>query len=229
MSYQAPFVDAATSVDPVNRENMFISYYSYGSILGLALDLSLRQNKLNLDDYMKLVWQTYGKNEKPYTVNDLHQTLKKYAGNEFGDTFFSKYISKSQMPDYKTLLASVGVDLIQDGAPYFGASVNANNDGSVTIKRNTSIGSPAYKAGLDRDHIITAINGVILSIDKTFDASMAEYKVGDKLKVTYIAFGETRTTEVELAASPTYVTQMAEKTGAKVDKKTLERRNDWLN
>ena len=54
MSFQAPFVDAATSVDPVNRENTFISYYSYGSVLGLALDLSLRQNNLNLDDYMKL-------------------------------------------------------------------------------------------------------------------------------------------------------------------------------
>ncbi len=61
MSYQAPFVDASTSVDPVNRENTFISYYSYGSVLGLALDLSLRQQGLNLDDYMKLVWQTYGK------------------------------------------------------------------------------------------------------------------------------------------------------------------------
>ena len=28
MSYQAPFVDAARSVDPVNRSNIFISYYS---------------------------------------------------------------------------------------------------------------------------------------------------------------------------------------------------------
>lgn len=39
MSYQAPFVDAAKSVDETNRENTFISYYSYGSMLGLALDL----------------------------------------------------------------------------------------------------------------------------------------------------------------------------------------------
>src|SRR5690606_24228781 len=75
MSYQAPFVDAATSVDPVNRENTFISYYSYGSVLGLALDLSLRKNGLNLDGYMKLVWQTYGKKEVPYTLQDLRQTL----------------------------------------------------------------------------------------------------------------------------------------------------------
>ena len=55
MSNQAPFVDAATAVDPVNRENMFISYYSYGSVLGLALDLSLREKNLSLDDFMKLM------------------------------------------------------------------------------------------------------------------------------------------------------------------------------
>ncbi len=36
MSYQAPFVDAARSVDDINRDNTFISYYSYGSMLGLG-------------------------------------------------------------------------------------------------------------------------------------------------------------------------------------------------
>src|SRR5690606_9429794 len=73
MSYQAPFVDAATSLDPVNRENTFISYYTYGSVLGLALDLSLRNlNKgLSLDGFMQSVWQNYGKTEIAYTVRDL--------------------------------------------------------------------------------------------------------------------------------------------------------------
>ena len=63
------------SVDPVNRDNTFISYYSYGSALGLALDLSFREKDLSLDDYMKLVWTTFGKNEKPYEVKDLHNAL----------------------------------------------------------------------------------------------------------------------------------------------------------
>src|SRR5690606_41851505 len=44
MSRQAPFVDAATSVDPHNRANTFISYYTYGAALGLALDLELRRD-----------------------------------------------------------------------------------------------------------------------------------------------------------------------------------------
>lgn len=75
MSEQAPFVDAATAVDPVNRENTFISYYSYGSVLGLALDLSLREKDLNLDDFMKEMWKNFGKQEVAYTVHDIEKPL----------------------------------------------------------------------------------------------------------------------------------------------------------
>src|SRR5690606_16623545 len=138
MSYQAPFVDAATSVDPVNRENTFISYYSYGSVLGLALDLSLRKNGLNLDGYMKLVWQTYGKKEVSYTIQELRQTLVQYAGKEFRNHFFDNYIYKSEMPDYGPLFATVGVVLKQAlDKPYFGASVTVNQFGAGIIQRNT--------------------------------------------------------------------------------------------
>lgn len=42
MSRRAPFVDAAVSVDPTNRVNTFVSYYTRGALLGLARDLTLR-------------------------------------------------------------------------------------------------------------------------------------------------------------------------------------------
>ena len=42
MSQQAPFTDAAVSIDPQNRANIFISYYTYGAGIALAIDLSLR-------------------------------------------------------------------------------------------------------------------------------------------------------------------------------------------
>jgi len=113
MSYQAPFVDAATSVDPVNRENTFISYYSYGSVLGLALDLSLREKGLNLDDFMKSVWIKYGKTEIPYTLENLHAALSEFAGKSFGDDFFNSYVYQSNMPNYTPLLNNAGVLLEQ--------------------------------------------------------------------------------------------------------------------
>jgi len=229
MSYQAPFVDAATSVDAVNRENTFISYYSYGTVLGLALDLSLRQNKLNLDDYMKLVWQTYGKNEIPYTITDLHQSLVQYAGKELGDSFFNNYIYNSGMPDFATLFSSVGVVLKQDmEKPYFGASVAIPDYGTGIVQRNTFIGSPAYRAGLDRGDVITAINSVPLTKGQDFGDLISKFQVGESVKVDFIRHGLPRTTTVVLMGNPAYTLHLMEKEGGKPSKKVLKNRKDWL-
>ena len=43
MSQLAPFVDAAVSIDRTTWGNTFISYYTWGAAIGLALDLSLRE------------------------------------------------------------------------------------------------------------------------------------------------------------------------------------------
>src|SRR6266404_5778311 len=62
MSEWAAFADAARSVDPTDQSRTFISYYTYGSAIALALDLSLRevsQGKLSLDDFMKMMWKLH--------------------------------------------------------------------------------------------------------------------------------------------------------------------------
>ncbi|MFS4468801.1 M61 family metallopeptidase [Maribacter sp. 2210JD10-5] len=229
MSYQAPFVDAATAVDPVNRENTFISYYSYGSILGLALDLSLRQNDLNLDDYMKLVWNSYGKSEIPYTITDLHKSLNQYAGEAFGNLFFENYIYKSNMPDYKALLASVGLALNQKNEiPYFGVAAAIDEDLNGVIKSNPKIGTPAYKASLDKGDVITAINGTSFPNGEQFTSFIEKQQVGDTLKFDFKRFGIQKTTNVVLEASPLYTIYLEEKEGEKPSDEILKKRKDWL-
>ena len=229
MSYQAPFVDAATSVDPVNRENTFISYYSYGSVLGLALDLSLRQNNLNLDDFMKQVWQTYGKNETPYVMEDLQSTLNNYAGKSFGDNFFNSYIYKSGEPDYSTLFETVGVVLKQNQEnSYFGVAVSLDGDGNGEIESNPKIGSPAYIAGLDKGDIITAINGTSFPKGQQFDDYVEQFKVGDTLDIIFERFGIEKTTSLRLKANPDYAIYLEEKMGKQPTKKILKNRKAWL-
>ena len=229
MSYQAPFVDAATSVDPVNRENTFISYYSYGSILGLALDLSLREEKLNLDDFMKLVWKQYGKTEKPYVIENLQQVLAEYAGSDFASTFFNKYIYKSEMPDYSSLLNSVGVTLKQNSEePDFGVAVSLDGDGHGEIQSNPKMGTPAYDAGLDKGDIITNINGSGFPDGQQFSTYIQKLKVGDTLKLSFNRFGVERKTNVILKANPDYRLLLTEKEGDKPSKKQLRQRADWL-
>ncbi|MCV6630806.1 MAG: peptidase M61, partial [Flavobacteriaceae bacterium] len=144
MSKLAPFKDAAVYIDRTDWNNTFVSYYSYGSVLGLALDLALRDKDLNLDDFFKQLWQAYGKLEKPYTIAQLHQSLNQYAGKEFGDAFFNNYIYQSKIPNYKQLFAALGVQFHQPHitTAYVGGNIKHN-----IIQQSSLINEPLAKAG----------------------------------------------------------------------------------
>lgn len=230
MSYQAPFVDASTSIDPVNRENTFVSYYSYGSMLGLALDLSLRNKGLDLDGYMELLWKKYGKTEIPYTLADLQNSLNDYAGASFGDSFFDKYIHKSGMPDYATLLGSVGILLEQKGdRPYFGSSVShGGSGGPPALTSYPRRGSPAYRAGLDRGDVLSSINGSPVPSDEKFEEYLARFKTSDLLKIEFIRHGQKKSTELQLQPSLDYGLLLMEDTGQKPSQAMLKARKAWL-
>ncbi|RLD25948.1 MAG: peptidase M61 [Bacteroidetes bacterium] len=225
MSYQAPFVDAARSIDPVNKSNTFISYYSYGDMLGLALDLSLREKELNLDDYMKLVWNTFGTNETPYTVQDLHSTLSEYAGKEFGDYFFNNYIYKSDMPDMERLFSNVGVSLTQDKSKVaFGANVR---DGKIS--GNTRIESSAYNAGLENGDKIIKFDDFALSDDLDFNTVLNKFKPDDEVIIVYERLGKTRETKAILQEDLSYTISPYEASGLELDDKKKQARDAWLN
>jgi predicted metalloprotease with PDZ domain len=224
MSYQAPFVDAATSVDPVNRENTFISYYSYGSVLGLALDLNLRSKGLNLDDFMKQVWNTYGKTEVSYTIEDLHKSLAKYAGAAVADEFFGNYIYKSEMPKYADLFKTVGLKLTQDvDKGYFGASLKAN-DSLVQITSNPKIDSPAYNAKLNSGDQITTVNENPISSMEDWEKIIKESKPETVLNIIYMRDKKEAKTKVTLSKDPTYTISIDDN----ADKKAVTARQNWL-
>jgi len=228
MSYQAPFVDAAQSVDPVNRENTFISYYTYGSVLGLALDLSLRQmeNDKNLDDFMKLMWQRYGKTEIPYVVRDIEATLADYAGEEFAKTFFSRYIYDSQMPDYGQLLQYVGVSLKQanpDRAT-LGTPIKIE-DGRGILQSNAIVGSPLYEAGIEQGDEILSIGGQSLQGADQIETLLAGFNPGDSVEIVFERWGEQKTVLAKLTADPALSTELDNDINSEI----LEQRNSWLN
>jgi predicted metalloprotease with PDZ domain len=228
MSYRAPFVDAATAIDPTNNQNTFISYYSYGSVLGLALDLSLRSmdGDMNLDDFMKLMWQKFGKTEIPYSVRDIEATLAEYAGDEFAVEFFRKHIYNSEMPDYESLLGQFGVEfkLSEPEKAELGASIR-ERDGVWQVTSNTSIGSPFYEAGIEAGDEIISIGGRKLSDVDSIDEILERRRPGQSVDVTYRRWGEETTVRVQLDRSNRIQTEMANRT----NRQNRARRDAWLS
>ncbi|MGB3465559.1 MAG: PDZ domain-containing protein [Cyclobacteriaceae bacterium] len=233
MSYQAPFVDAATSVDPTNRRSTFISYYTYGSVLGLALDLKLRNLKkgLNLDDYMKQVWMEYGKPEKPYTVQDLQEGLAEYAGKKFATSFFRDYIYNSSQPDYQKLLASVGVDYkpANAGKLTTGLSLSKRrgDKAGLIVQTYPVTNSPGYEAGLTKNDVIISMNGSAVNSREDVTALLESLEPGSTIAVRYTRFGKERQTKLKPVNDPAMKTTLLTDEVV-VDEKILNRRKQWL-
>jgi len=173
---------------------------------------------------MQLMWKRFGKTEVAYTVEDIEATLADYAGAEFAQDFFGKYIYKSEMPDYKNLFEQVGLQLSRaNEKPYFGASFNETSNG-LEISRNTLKGSPAYQADLDKGDVITSIDGIAMTSNDAFKELLSNKKIDDMLQVTFKRFGEEHKTEVRLTADPTFT--IAIDNNAK--KEVVKAREAWL-
>lgn len=231
MSNYAPFADAASSVDPKNSGNTFISYYTYGQVLGLALDLSLRNlnGTATLDEYMRLVWNRFGKNEISYSIRDLQTTLAEYTNQTFANNFFEQYILKGELPDYQKLLNSMGISLEKStpGKPYLGASLKKTDQGLV-ISSYTRIGTPAYNAGLESGDIIISIDGKIFAEVEELATFISACKPGQEILVRYKRLGEDRAVKFKVEENPMLITRLHEDAGYKVEAEKSKRRASWL-
>ncbi len=206
MSMQAPFVDAATAIDPNNRTNTFISYYTYGAVIGLGLDLTLRSRfAQNLDDFMRHVWIAHGKLEIPYTVEDLERELGIFTGDEaFASDFFERFVRGSDLPDYATLLSHAGFLLRNRaaGASFLGSVQVGSTAQGLEVRSGTRIGSPLYDAGVDRGDVLVSIDGRVLRTEADWRAAHEAHAPGETAELIYETRGTRETVQVRFAADP---------------------------
>lgn len=245
MSQMAPFVDAATAVDRTNFENTFISYYTWGESIALGLDLTLRQRsdgRITLDDFMRAMWQRFGKAggrapgyvDRPYTIADAKATLASVAGDStFADDFFARFIQGHEVPDYASLLAAAGLVLRPHArqAGFAGDLHLQDTAGGVRIAGVVPAGSPAYRAGLDRDDVITAVAGTAVRRGEDVDAAIRGVAPSTAIAVTYLhrGRGQALTTTLQTAADPSVELVPVEQAGGTLTDAQRRFRDNWLS
>ncbi|MGH7566609.1 MAG: M61 family metallopeptidase [Gemmatimonadota bacterium] len=183
--------------------NQAISFYLKGSVLGLLLDLTIRDatdGESSLDDVMRLLWERYYEQGRGYPEDGFQSAAAEVAGRSLDD-FFSRYVSGTEELPYDETLGIVGLTASQvadtsDSAATFGWRLRKQGD-DVTIS-NVLPDGPALAAGIMRDDVLVSVEGEATeTVD--LDPFLSTRSPGDDVTVTVRRLGEESEKQVTLA------------------------------
>lgn len=102
-----------------NDSTRSISYYNKGQILGVLLDVAIRDatdNRKSLDDVMRRMNDEYAKHDKFYDDSEgVRHIVEEISGKDFKD-FFARYVTGTDEIPYNNLLSAAGLQLGPDPA-----------------------------------------------------------------------------------------------------------------
>jgi predicted metalloprotease with PDZ domain len=236
-------VDAAVSIDRTAWSNTFISYYTWGAVIGLGLDLSLQEKtagKPTMEAYMRLMWTSYGVPgtkaapgvvARTYASEDLQGRLAQLAGDgAFAQEFFAKYVQGHDVPDFARLFARVGLVVRKRnaGRSWLGNTTYTFAGGGLRVG-TVPFDSPLYQAGVAEGDQIVSIAGVEVNAGQTVQEVLQKHAPGTRLELRIVRRGgEAVRTAVNLEEDPRVEIVTAESTGASVSPEQRQARLAWL-
>ncbi|MEH3038241.1 MAG: M61 family peptidase [Sphingomonas adhaesiva] len=231
-SIRAPLADAATSIDPVAPQAR-ISYYPYGAVVGMLLDLSIRQRfpTLTLDDYMRHLWRTFGRTETPYRPDDLRRALAQVTGDAaFADAFFARSIAGHELPDAAPLLAQAGLVArpANPGRAWIGAPKASAIAGGVVLAAAPAVGSPLYAAGADKGDRPVLLGDAAIATAADWEAALARLTPGARVPVRFVQRGRERQAVLTVATDPAVAIVRMETAGQTPTAAQRAFRERWL-
>jgi predicted metalloprotease with PDZ domain len=242
MSQFAPLVDAAAAIDRTNFDNTFISYYTWGSAIGLGLDLTLRDRsdgKVTLDHFMRVLWQKHGKPggrsvgyvDNPYTMADLKAALATVSGDaKFVDDFFARYIQGHDIVEYGRLLSRAGL-VLRPRAPgqAFAGDVRLQSaDGKLRVASYVPFGSAAHDAGLERDDVVLTVADNSVTTPDDFERAIRQRKPGEAISVVFLRRGKQVSSTLRLVEDPRQEIVTSEAAGRPLSEAQRRFREAWL-
>ena len=217
-----------------NSQNAIVSYYQKGAMVGLALDLLIRQGsggKKTLDDVMRALWNGHGKAARGVPEGGVETITQKLTGLDLKD-FFARAVHGTTDIDFVPLFAHVGIDLSwkvpgqtkdEPAPPALGAKVgnDANGDARLT---HVLDGGAAQAAGLSAGDVVIAVDGLRVT-GNTLEKRLRRYAIGESVALTTFRRDELRSVQITLQAMSAQTCLLSLR-DTPIDAKA--RRNAWL-
>jgi predicted metalloprotease with PDZ domain len=162
-----------------------ISYYNKGNLLGVLLDLAIRDashGAASLRDVFQWMNQNYAKKGRFFPDSDGVLQAADAVSHADLSWFFQKYVAGTGEISWDDFFQSVGLQVVRQRTitPDLGFFASRNFDEPPVISR-VDPGSEAARAGLAVGDIILGINGRVTSSD--FRQQLADLQPGDTLRL----------------------------------------------
>jgi predicted metalloprotease with PDZ domain len=139
-----------------------ISYYNKGEILGMLLDLQMREvsaGKTSLRDLFHWMNERYAKQGKFFPDSrGVREAAEAVTGADFQD-FFTRYVAGTDALPYDKLFATVGLRLDKHTLTVPDPGFHTVRRGNIAIVASVDAGSAAERAGLRPGDVIHQVNG----------------------------------------------------------------------
>lgn len=165
-----------------NLPEFSISYYTKGQVLGVLLDILIRDrtdNEKSLDDVLRAMNAGFAQADKTYRDSvDVQATVEKITGVSF-DEFFKRYVAGADPLPYQATLKQGGLELRETqhrraSLGFFTENVN----GALTL-RSVDADGTAAAAGLQNGDVIVKWNGG--EPPRQSEQWLRQQKAGDEL------------------------------------------------
>jgi predicted metalloprotease with PDZ domain len=184
-----------------NTSNAVVSYYTKGSLIALALDMTIRRDtdgKHSLDEVMRTCWERYGETGEGMPERGLESVAQSVSGLDLGE-FFERYVRGTGDLPLQKLLKDFGILLHlrpQSGSddcggkpsssenpppPWLGLHLSGKSGKDVVSLVHTD--SPAEHAGIAPGDEVLALNDVRVTAGN-MDTRLREYHAGDRVTVS---------------------------------------------
>lgn len=145
-----------------NGPDYSVSYYTKGQVLGVLLDLLIRErtdNAKSLDDVLRGMNDDFAKQGKYYRDSlDIRLGAEKVAGGSFED-FFHDYVAEAKALPYEQVLALAGLELQKGERKNAALGFAVERQGTGYVVRSVEDNGGAAAAGLRPGDVIVSWNG----------------------------------------------------------------------
>jgi predicted metalloprotease with PDZ domain len=217
-------------------KDSFYNVYQKGALIGMALDIRLRElssGRMGLLDLMKKLTSKYGK-DRPFKDDELFGVITELTFPEIGE-FFDTYVSGTTPIPYEEFFQKVGLEMREGEIPvdYFLQDqstpyITVNAAGDILVRNDIPLSTFFTKTGLKGGDIIKSINAKTYIVENVYDliSDSMKWSAGDDISIVIVRDGTKEEIKSKVIEPMSKGLRLVELMNA--DGEQMELRHSWL-